>query len=255
MVRAHNIHNAFIFCNRKKDVDILYESLGRRLQRDRAAWRHAAVQAQRHARQVQSERGRVAGVLRRRRAWAGYLRRRPRDQFRRARSMRKIHPPPIAHTHRKAGHAITAIVFFFFSVCCSAQHILPTPDGAPETGKFGGGLFKVTQAGAITQVPARREARGLQGRRQAQEPQAVGRRGGIVPDPRPARHRDHSWLQHLAGAGLLRGNADARHARTGLGGRPFQTQHAAAEGWEDVPRPAEALGPAVAGWPAFWLGR
>ena len=54
LIRSEDVSNALIFCNRKRDVDILYKSLTQHGFLGRlAAWRHEPAGTLRHARQVQ----------------------------------------------------------------------------------------------------------------------------------------------------------------------------------------------------------
>ena len=87
LIRSENVQNALIFCNRKRDVDILYKSLTRhQLQRRRAARRHGADGAVRDAGEIQGRRTAAAGVQRRRGARPRHRRPVARVQFRRAAS-------------------------------------------------------------------------------------------------------------------------------------------------------------------------
>ena len=76
---------------------------------------------------------------------------------------------------------------------------VPKAGGTPETATFYDGLFIVTQIGGITELRLSEKLTGCktrqeEGRRrgqEAQDPQALGRRQGQVPHPRPVQRRHH----------------------------------------------------------------
>ena len=88
---AENFKNALIFCNRKRDVQVVYRSL------EKHGFSVGALHgdldqriAHGGARRVPQRRGATAGLLRRRRARPRHSRRQPRHQLRRARITPRI---------------------------------------------------------------------------------------------------------------------------------------------------------------------
>ena len=103
---AENFKNAIIFCNRKRDVQVVYRSLREaRLLGRRAARRSRPARAHGRARRVPQRRGAAARLLRRRRARPRHSRRQPRHQLRRAPSLRGLRPPHRPHRPRRQDRA------------------------------------------------------------------------------------------------------------------------------------------------------
>ena len=79
---AENFKNALIFCNRKRDVQVVYRSLQKHgFSVLRAAWRPRPAHAHGGPRRVPGRRGPAPGLLRRRRSRPRHSRRQPRDQL------------------------------------------------------------------------------------------------------------------------------------------------------------------------------
>ena len=98
LIRSEDVQNALIFCNRKRDVDILYKSLGRHgFSVGALHGRHEPAGTLRHAGQVQEERAAPAGVQRRGRPRHRHRRAVPRVQLRRAAPRRGLRPPYRPH--------------------------------------------------------------------------------------------------------------------------------------------------------------
>ena len=56
LIRSEDVQNALIFCNRKTEVDTLYKSLARQIQRRRPPRRHVAAATLRDAGEIQGRR-------------------------------------------------------------------------------------------------------------------------------------------------------------------------------------------------------
>ena len=99
---AENFKNALIFCNRKRDVQVVYRSLQKHgFSVAGAARRSRPAHAHGGARRVPRRRSPAPRVLRRRRARPRHPRRQSRDQLRRAPSLRGLRPSHRAHRPRR----------------------------------------------------------------------------------------------------------------------------------------------------------
>ena len=95
---ADNFKNAIIFCNRKRDVQVVYRSLAEaRLLRRRAARRPRPAGAHGRAGRLPRRPGATAHMLRRRGARPRHSGRQPCHQLRRAASFRGLRPPHRPH--------------------------------------------------------------------------------------------------------------------------------------------------------------
>ncbi len=104
LVRTQRVQNALVFCNRKRDVDILFKSLSKhKFSAGALAWRHDPDGAIRHAGEIQGGRVAVAGVQRCGCTGAGYRRAVARVQFRRATPCRGLRAPHRAHGAGRVG--------------------------------------------------------------------------------------------------------------------------------------------------------
>ena len=102
LIASEDVKNALIFCNRKRDVDILYRSLTpARVRCGRAARRHAAAEAHRDAGALQERRDPAAGRERCRGARARHSGPVACLQFRRAAPRGGLCPPHRAHRARR----------------------------------------------------------------------------------------------------------------------------------------------------------
>ena len=102
LIRENEVKNAIVFCNRKRDVDVVAKSLqNARLLRGTPPWRSRPVAAHAHPGIVSGRRYPAARRQRRGRARSRHSARQPHLQLRRSLSSRRLRPPHRPHGPRR----------------------------------------------------------------------------------------------------------------------------------------------------------